>query len=530
MSSEGGAEATAVPVRIHEHLALAAAPAAVHPYGVGATRSPHTLLQRGLDSPALRPEGDPEPGTGRRAVTLDSELRPAGPLRIPGRVDGVEGILDGSSGDWFFVPTDPADEITGGTFTSSLAEIAEGSRQVLWMGKNNIRDVEAVLEHTARMAEAAGDGDTLVLGHWCTENDPIGSETGAAVAEVNSPYAESYGDHFLYLQQLLTCDEGLASCRSPLSLLEQSTTHDALTARSCRRCWSPRRDPPQRLGNLALSWALDGCRSCDGSETTCGAAPAPRSARCARRPCRRRPPATPVPAPAPAPHRPPLLRGLPSTPRPHWRPLPRTLLLAGLRRGGRGIAGAGVLAARTPGPATSPFSGCGRRRAALEAMIWADDAGSCPRAAAPSPDAAVTRGRTAAALPFAGTPAVPSDMPVLIVDLGEDAAQASALLWLHGRGAVAMPSSRCIRGIPRPAPAPRSSRRCGPRSRGRRGLDLRAEVDGGLPLDVAWLSRAGMVPQLEGDWDGEAGVTRAELATVLHRADGVIAAALESIA
>ena len=57
-----------------------------------------------------------------------------------------------------------------------------------------------------------------------------------------------------------------------------------------------------------------------------------------------------------------------------------------------------------------------------------------------------------------------------------------------------------------------------------------AEVDGGLPLDVAWLTRAGMAPQLEGDWDGEAGVTRAELATVLHRADGVIAAALESIA
>ena len=258
MSSEGGAEATAVPVRIHEHLALAAAPAAVHPYGVGATRSPHTLLQRGLDSPALRPGGDPEPGTGRRAVTLDSELRPAGPLRIPGRVDGVEGILDGSSGDWFFVPTDPADEITGGTFTSSLAEIAEGSRQVLWMGKNNIRDVEAVLEHTARMAEAAGDGDTLVLGHWCTENDPIGSETGAAVAEVNAAYAESYGDHFLDVQQLLTGEEGLASSPlAPLSLLEQSTTHDALD----RAIVPPLLVASDEIhlngwGNLALSWAL----------------------------------------------------------------------------------------------------------------------------------------------------------------------------------------------------------------------------------------------------------------------------------
>ena len=191
MSSEGGAEATAVPVRIHEHLALAAAPAAVHPFGVGATRSPHTLLQRGLVSPALRPEGGPEPGTGRRAVTLDSELRPAGPLRIPGRVDGVEGILDGSSGDWFFVPTDPADEITGGTFTSSLAEIAEGSRQVLWMGKNNIRDVEAVLEHTARMARRLATRTPSCSASRCTENDPIGSETGAAVAEVNAATPES---------------------------------------------------------------------------------------------------------------------------------------------------------------------------------------------------------------------------------------------------------------------------------------------------------------------------------------------------
>src|SRR5690625_67019 len=45
MSSEGGDEATPVPIRIHEHLALAAAPATVHAYGVGATTSAHTLLR-----------------------------------------------------------------------------------------------------------------------------------------------------------------------------------------------------------------------------------------------------------------------------------------------------------------------------------------------------------------------------------------------------------------------------------------------------------------------------------------------------
>lgn len=53
------------------------------------------------------------------------------------------------------------------------------------------------------------------------------------------------------------------------------------------------------------------------------------------------------------------------------------------------------------------------------------------------------------------------------------------------------------------------------------------EDDGALPLDAAWLTRAGMLPRPEGDWDGDSGVTRAELATVLQRADGIISEALE---
>ena len=258
MSSEGGAEATAVPVRIHEHLALAAAPAAVHPFGVGATRSPHTLLQRGLDTPVLRLDGDPEPGTGRVAVSLEGGLRPSGPLRVPGRVDGVDGVLDGSSGDWSFIPSEATARIAEGRFTSSLAEIAEGSRQVLWMGKNNIRDVDGVLEDTARMVGAAEDGDTLVLGHWCTEHDPLGSETGTAVAAVNTACAEAYGDRFLDVQQLLTGEEGLASTPiAPLGLLDQGTTQDALD----RAVVPPLLVATDGIhlngwGNLALSWAL----------------------------------------------------------------------------------------------------------------------------------------------------------------------------------------------------------------------------------------------------------------------------------
>src|SRR5699024_10649477 len=104
MSSEGGDEATPVPIRIHEHLILAAAPATVHAYGVGATTSAHTLLMRGLDRPVATPSSTPETDTGTVTITLDSGLSPAGPLRIPGTLGEVPGHLDGSSGSWRFTP------------------------------------------------------------------------------------------------------------------------------------------------------------------------------------------------------------------------------------------------------------------------------------------------------------------------------------------------------------------------------------------------------------------------------------------
>lgn len=269
MRSEGGAEATALPVRIHEHLALSAAPAAVHAFGVGATRSPHTLLMRGLDTPALEVLGGPEPGSGRIAVALDSGLEPNGPLRVPGTAGGVDGMLDGSSGSWYFVPSDPegpdgadadvaAEALAGAAFTSALAEIAQGARQMLWMGKNNIRDVDGVLADTRRMSEAAAPGDTLVLGHWCTERDPQGSASGTAVATVNTALAEEHGDRFLDVQELLTGEEGLTcSPLAPLQLLDQGTTQDALGRAVA---------PPLLVaadgihlngwGNLAVSWAI----------------------------------------------------------------------------------------------------------------------------------------------------------------------------------------------------------------------------------------------------------------------------------
>jgi hypothetical protein len=262
MSSEGGASATPLAVRIHEHLALAAAPAVVHGYGVGATRSPHTLLMRGLDTPHLHRTDDPVTEPGRIPVSLGSGLTPSGRLRIPGDVAGVPGILDGSEGTWLFVPDDPSATVSEGIFRSALAAIAEGSRQVLWMGKNNIRDVEGVLEDTQRMWDAAADPsqDTLVLGQWPTPRDPIGSETADAVAAVNEEQQRRYGEHFLDLGGLLTSEEGL-SCPplAPLRLLEQATTQRALEKQIVP---SGLRAPDDihlnGWGNLAVSWAIVG--------------------------------------------------------------------------------------------------------------------------------------------------------------------------------------------------------------------------------------------------------------------------------
>jgi len=228
------------------------------------------------------------------------------------------------------------------------------------------------------------------------------------------------------------------------------------------------------------------------------------------------------------------------------RPAPprRTLLLAGAAAAAVvGAVSAGVVLPRMLGPATSPFSDVADGDAGLEAMLWADDTGVLPAAGgAFSPDAVVTRGEVAAALHrFAGTPAVPlEDVPVLIVDLGEDPEQASALLWLHGRGALwgdaelkvhpDDPATRegasgMLAALLRPALAgigavwPSGG---ADGSGGAEGKDLPA----GPSQDAAWLTSAGMAPDGSTHWQGEQAVTRAELAAVLHRADGVIAGAL----
>ena len=228
------------------------------------------------------------------------------------------------------------------------------------------------------------------------------------------------------------------------------------------------------------------------------------------------------------------------------RPAPprRTLLLAGAAAAAVvGAVSAGAVLPRMLGPASSPFSDVADGDAGLEAMLWADDTGVLPAAGGAFwPEAVVTRGEVAAALHrFAGTPAVPlEEVPVLIVDLGEDPEQASALLWLHGRGALwgdaelkvhpDDPATRegasgMLAALLRPALAGIGAVWPSGGADGSGGAEGR-DLPAGLSQDAAWLTNAGMAPDGSTHWQGEQAVTRAELAAVLHRADGVIANAL----
>ncbi|MGP9536582.1 S-layer homology domain-containing protein [Brachybacterium sp. AOP43-C2-M15] len=221
-------------------------------------------------------------------------------------------------------------------------------------------------------------------------------------------------------------------------------------------------------------------------------------------------------------------------------PSRRTLLLAGAAAAAAGgTLSAGVLLTRALGPTTSPFTDVADGAAGLEEMIWAEETGVLPAAGGTfSPGASVTRGEVAAALHrFAGTPEVPLEgMPVLIVDLDEAPEQVSALLWLHGRGALWGDAELKVH------PARRATRDC---AAGMLAALLRPALAAvgatwdpaagttddspagiALPQDAAWLAAAGMAPGADAGWQGEADVTRAELAAALHRADAVIADAL----
>src|SRR5690606_41828835 len=134
--------------RLSALLPHAPAPAPLTNHAVGATISVHSLLQRGLETPQATPAQD-APGTVR--IALEPQIPPRDGLAFPADVAGVPGRVTCSATAWSFTPDDPAAHTPAGTLTSHLGAQSAGSRHLLWIGKNNIRDTVGVLGHTQAM-------------------------------------------------------------------------------------------------------------------------------------------------------------------------------------------------------------------------------------------------------------------------------------------------------------------------------------------------------------------------------------------
>lgn len=217
-------QSTPLPVRFADRLSLLFP--RVLQAAVGGTRSGHCLLQRGLRDARVRVLGAPAPGAAAEVEVTG--FVPCLGFHLPGELEGTPGVLTASWEAWTFTADDPAAEVRSGRFVSTLPRELAGMRHLLWTGKNNITDVQTVLSDVQELWDLAPK-DTLVLGHWCTDHDAVGSETAAAVEAVNAAQAEAYGERFLDLGRLLRQEETLSRpVVAGLRLLEQASTVESL--------------------------------------------------------------------------------------------------------------------------------------------------------------------------------------------------------------------------------------------------------------------------------------------------------------
>ncbi|WP_394213857.1 hypothetical protein [Brachybacterium vulturis] len=205
-----------------------------------------------------------------------------------------------------------------------------------------------------------------------------------------------------------------------------------------------------------------------------------------------------------------------TTPRPSslHRTGRRAVLLVGAAAAVGGAVGAGARL-RAGGPA-APFLDVAAEDPGAEAMRWADETGVQP-ALSPAgyfPQVEVTRGEAAVALHrLAGAPAVDlRSIPALFTDLGAEPARVTAVLWLHGRGALWGDAELRVR--------PEE-----PITWDGTAMMLTALLRPALAgVGVTWDASAEVPPPRSAD--GGSVVTRADLAVSLHRANSIITDAL----
>lgn len=255
-----GAEYTPKPVYVHEELTLAMNPGRVRNLAYGAQTSTHTLILRGLATPIVQLPGGYS-GT-KQQVQVQTPARGLPTFRCPGTVGRMHGTLTGDDqGRWWFeADLDAEISAESAEFVSDWKAATAGSNHVIWTGKNNLHELEQVMEDIDALVAASKNPKTgvIVLGQWVTRNDLQKPGIIANVAEINRAQAAMYGQRFIDVQQLLTSDAGLRA--DPIWELNLLREADTLREREQGIVPTPLRGTDgihlSGWGNLLVSWAL----------------------------------------------------------------------------------------------------------------------------------------------------------------------------------------------------------------------------------------------------------------------------------
>lgn len=172
----------------------------------------------------------------------------------------------------------------------------------------------------------------------------------------------------------------------------------------------------------------------------------------------------------------------------------------------------------------------------IDAITWAHEHDVQPALAngSYSPDLEMTRADLARALhAFGGSPKISVDpVPELFADLPADPVTASALLWLHGRGAAWGDDDMQVRPDDPATRDDAASMVTALLRPGLRGLGVEVDAPTTVPFedlvpedsrDVLWLLGAGLVAAAQHSrWDGDQPLRRREVASLLHSAQGLL--------
>lgn len=255
-----GAEYTPKPVFVHEELTLAMNPVQVRNLAYGAQSSTHTLILRGLATPVVElPTGY---SGAKQQVRVRTSAKGLPTFRCPGTVGAMHGTLTGDDrGRWWFeADRDAQISAESAEFISDWKAATADARHVVWTGKNNLHELEQVIDDVDQLVSAAKDpkGGVIVLGQWVTRNDLQKPGIIANVAEINRVQASMYGERFIDVQQLLTSDTGLRA--DPIWELDLLRAPDTLREREQGIVPTPLRGTDgihlSGWGNLLVSWAL----------------------------------------------------------------------------------------------------------------------------------------------------------------------------------------------------------------------------------------------------------------------------------